>query len=60
MRTKCPVCCGLGTVNKTLPGGTYGFSRWPQEACQNCKGEGWVGEADVRFPVIPNDLEARP
>lgn len=56
MRTKCGVCVGRGRVAKSLPPGVYGFSEWPTEQCQNCKGEGWVGEAEVRHKLIPDDL----
>lgn len=57
MRTKCPVCGGLGTVNKSFGDGmVMGYcgpngERWPQEICQNCGGAQWVGSPDNADPV---------
>ena len=53
MLTKCPVCHGLGSVEKSYPVGTLmGYcgpngERWPHETCQNCNGQKWVGQPSV-------------
>ena len=48
-RKHCPTCGGRGTVDKVYgPNMVMGYcdregNSWPQEQCQNCCGQGWVG-----------------
>ena len=63
MREPCKVCRGIGSVvDPTF--GKDGPVAWggplPRVPCQNCQGEGWTGQPDVRHPLIPPDLVAPP
>lgn len=65
MRTKCPVCRGLGRVPRSFPVETAiaycgpNGERVPHERCQNCFGAGWVGKPDAS-PIDPLDPFTEP
>ena len=50
---KCPVCDGVGIVNRTRPVG--GITEYNIQ-CYGCKGRGWVEVAGEEMPI---ETEAR-
>ena len=60
MRTRCPVCNGIGSVVRAdffKNGPVFWGGPLPREVCPNCQGERFVGQPDVKYPLIPPDLQ---
>lgn len=56
MRTHCPVCHGVGSIVNPKYYGKMWMGPVPTIECPNCQGEKFVGEPDVKHPLIPTDL----